>query len=514
MTLASYLATTPATTPAEAIIYLRLSDFRDEDDITFAVREQELRDFAASLGLAVRRVARENDLNGNGGKPRGASAYKTPVKVAVNGLTTYRTRRPEWARVLLDLQHGSGLVLIVSDDSRISRDWRDGADLLDACREGKAYVVAPDDDGEPRWILRKGGSNTERAAFQDRINDARKYSDDVAAKVRRGRVRWAGKSWHGGPRPYGFRVEKGTEEHQRNLVVDQAEAAVIGQAADDLLRGTSVRAVTRDLRERGVPTATGAAWNTRSLTSVLTKPAVAGLARKRRGSEELVPAPWPHILDRDVWEQLRAKLADPARRTTTANEPRWLVSMFATCGVCGGLLSVGGAGRGRPPAYVGRDCGHIRREAAKVDDHIEALIIARLERGDVAGMLRPPARPDVDTAKLRADLEGVRRRKAAQVRMHAAGDLDDEALRVGQRAFREQENSIAAQLAAAADEPDPLEGLREGSAARAVWQALPLPRRRAVVQLLLDAVVIQRAGRGHRFDPATITVKWNPRLAA
>ena len=108
--------------------------------------------------------------------------------------------------MLLDLQHGSGLVLIVSDDSRISRDWRDGADLLDAVRVSKASVVAPDDDGEPRWILRKGGSNTERAAYQDRINAARQYSDDIAAKVHRGRVRWAGKSWHGGPRPYGFRV--------------------------------------------------------------------------------------------------------------------------------------------------------------------------------------------------------------------------------------------------------------------------------------------------------------------
>ena len=60
--------------------------------------------------------------------------------------------------------------------------------------------------------------------------------------------------------------------------MDQAEAAVIQQAAADLLRNISVRAVTRDLRERGVPTATGAASNTRSLRGVLLKPAVAGLA--------------------------------------------------------------------------------------------------------------------------------------------------------------------------------------------------------------------------------------------
>jgi hypothetical protein len=68
------LATHLATAPAEAIIYLRLSDFRDTDDTTFEHRERELRDLAADLGLTVRRVAIENDLNGNG-RPRGASAY-------------------------------------------------------------------------------------------------------------------------------------------------------------------------------------------------------------------------------------------------------------------------------------------------------------------------------------------------------------------------------------------------------------------------------------------------------
>ena len=139
------------------------------------------------------RVAIENDLNGDG-KARPASAYKTPVAVTANGLTTFRTRRPEFAAVLRQLQARRGLVLIVGDDSRLSRDARDGADLIDACRVGRASVVAPDDEGRPRWILTDGGSPAEVAAFADRINDARKYSADIAAKVRKGRRRWAGTS--------------------------------------------------------------------------------------------------------------------------------------------------------------------------------------------------------------------------------------------------------------------------------------------------------------------------------
>ena len=65
---------TSTTTLTPAVIYLRLSDFRDEDDETFEARRAELEEFAASLGLRVVWVAIENDLNGDG-KPRGASQH-------------------------------------------------------------------------------------------------------------------------------------------------------------------------------------------------------------------------------------------------------------------------------------------------------------------------------------------------------------------------------------------------------------------------------------------------------
>ena len=63
-----------------AVIYLRQSDFRDENDETFEARKAELEEFAASLGLRVVWVAIENDANGDG-QAHGASAYKTPIKV-------------------------------------------------------------------------------------------------------------------------------------------------------------------------------------------------------------------------------------------------------------------------------------------------------------------------------------------------------------------------------------------------------------------------------------------------
>ena len=108
----------------DGIIYLRMSDFSDEDRTTFQRREQQLRAFAGQvLGIPEDRirVAIENDA-GNG-TYRPASAYKRPVRVTTaTGLVTMRTRRPLFARVPLDLQTGKTGVPICDDVSRIARD--------------------------------------------------------------------------------------------------------------------------------------------------------------------------------------------------------------------------------------------------------------------------------------------------------------------------------------------------------------------------------------------------------
>ena len=182
-----------------AIIDLRLSDFRAEDDAdTFAAREAELRELAAGLGLDVLEVVIENDLRSDG-RPKSASAFKTPRQVrTADGLITRRTNRPKWTKILVALQERRAAVLIAGSESRLARDWRDALDLVDVVEATGASVVVPDaDTGQARWVLRNGGTNGERSKFLDQVNDNRKYSETVAANVTRGRRRWTGKSYQG-----------------------------------------------------------------------------------------------------------------------------------------------------------------------------------------------------------------------------------------------------------------------------------------------------------------------------
>jgi site-specific DNA recombinase len=496
----------------EGTIYLRQSEFRNEDPGALEARRDELLELAADLGVHNPRVVVENDVDGTG-VLRGASAHKRPERVRAGGLVTLRTKRPKYHGVMVDFQLGGGL-LLVSDESRLTRDWRDGEDLLDAAEVGRGSVVALDDEGGARWVLTKGGTREERKAFRDRVNDARKFSEDLGVRVRKGRRRWAGKSYQGGRRPFGFQVEQGTEEHNRNLLHDETEAAAI-KATDERLQDKrwTLAAATRYLRENGPPTVTGAPWTPGTLRDALLKPAVAGLAVR---TGELVKAPWEPILTRERWEALVALLTDPARRTTTANEPRWLVSCFATCGVCTKTVKVGGAGRGRSAAYVGSECGHVRRTASKVDALVSEAVIGWLERFADTGRLRPkPPAANGHAKAMRAELAGISRDRRALM-MHFKGDRDAmAAIRAKDRRARE----IEAQLAALDTiQGDPLADLRAegraGQTVRAAWEALELPRKRAVVQLLVRSVVIERAGRtGRVFDPDSVTLTWHEEAA-
>ena len=180
--------------------------------MTFAERAEQLRTFVIGLGVPAGRirVAIENDA-GNGGGYRPASAYKRPVRVTTaTGLVTMRTRRPVFARALLDLQTGKAGVLICDDVSRIVRDERDALDLIDACELGRASAFSPDDDsadGIGSLRITRGGTRDEIRSFRERARAAHDYSADISDKVQRGRKRWAGKSYWGGRRPYGRMID-------------------------------------------------------------------------------------------------------------------------------------------------------------------------------------------------------------------------------------------------------------------------------------------------------------------
>jgi DNA invertase Pin-like site-specific DNA recombinase len=482
-----------------ADLYLRLSDARSEEALDG--REARLRARADQLGWAVHRVVVENDMvPGNGdGKLRPASAWKRRKITTPSGRVELRTIRPGFRSILDDLATGRAQAVLAEDLDRVLRQPRDGEDLIDAVEQAGATCRSLTGS----LALTDGGTSAEQAMARVMVTMASKASADTSRRVAAARERLAGQSYQGGRRPYGFRPDPDAPKYHKRLLIVEDEARVLRQAADDILdRKVSLKAIARDLRDRGLRTASGGAWSAEALRAVLLKPATAGLAVRDGG---LVEAPWPAILEPGHWERLRDKLTLPSRRTNTSNEPRWLLSGFATCGVCGGPIRAAG-GRNRAPAYVGNGCCHVRRSATAADRHIGELVIRRLSQPDAADLLKPAPRPDVNAGKLRAEARRLRQRNDGLARMYASGQIDESQLAAGSRDIRDWLARIDVQLAVS-DEPDPLPEFREGRPAAEVWSGLGVARRRAVVQALIGSVVINRAGRrGQGFDPETLEV--------
>ena len=485
-----------------ADLYLRLSDFRADDADSFPAREVKLRAKAADLGWTVHEPPIiENDLTEDGSR-KPASAYKRQRVTGPDGRPllrhgrpVYRVLRPGWQQVLEDLGSGAATAVLAEDLDRVARDPRDIEDLIDAVAACGGHARSLSGS----LTLTSGGSSDQLAMARIMVTMAAKSSADTSRRVTAGRERWAGQSYQGGRRPFGFQVAEGTEKYHRNLVIDEAEAEVIRQAAGDILdRGISLKAVAARLREDRMPTVTGTAWTASTLRDILAKPAVAGLAVK---GSELVDAPWEPILDRGQWDRL-VDLFD-SRKTGTSPEPRWLVSGYATCGPCGAPVKCTGSATRR--AYTCTAHGHVRRNAAEVDKHVRAVVVARMSKDDADVVLLPPPRPEVNAGSLRAEAKRLEAKAKRLTAMFTDDVITEKQYASGTKDIRARLAQIAAQLAASS-KPDPLPEFRKGLPAAEVWDSMSLPRRRAVVRELMTVTILPAQRKGNRFDPASLDI--------
>jgi hypothetical protein len=213
---------------------------------------------------------------------------------------------------------------------------------------------------------------------------------------------------------------------------------VIREAAGKVLDGGSLRAICRDLNDRGVPSPRAArgykapparyskgGWQIANMRAMLLRPLTAGLISfdedwKQDGRRRARPSwqspvvgkgNWEPILSTETSERLKAVLTSPARRTSKPGPYyRWLLSGIARCGVCGSRnLRVGTQHRSGRRHYVCEDGAHVARVADDVDALVEIAVIKRLSHPGFAASLNPPvdvaaldARRDVLSAELDA----------------------------------------------------------------------------------------------------------------
>ena len=406
--------------------------------------------------------------------------------------------RPEFERLLADLDGRVIDAVVCWKLDRLARNHRDFQRLWDVCERRGARLVSLHemfDSATP------AGELTVRML----IGMAKMESDNISVRVKRAleAVRQSGRMHTGGARPFGH-TWAGEE------VAD--EAKVIRWTAEQFIAGRSLNAVTNELARDGVTGTKGRPLGRREVKTLLTSPRVAGLVEHQ--GEIVGEGAWDPILDRPTWERVRAILTDPARGGQVGRPPKYLLVGWLRCGVegCGAkMISRPLTSHGRTkPNYVCVATGklHLAIAAGPVEQLVTERVLDRLDHTGLAAVLAARTKQD-DSRQI---AEQLARDDAALAEL---GDDYYQRGEIGKGEFLRQRAALEpriararAELARRMQQQQKLAGLpaMPGKLRRA-WPDLPLEKRRAVLALVLDRVIILPADRPRRtVDPSRVVI--------
>lgn len=467
-------------------VYIRLSEVRPgEEAVSLDTQLADCRALAKRKGWGVAEVYRD----------AGRSAWSDSRE------------RPAFDKMLADLEAGKLGGIVAWKQDRLGRRVAEVAALLDRARQLGAIVATVADGLDTT-------SPSGRMAAQVIAAAAELESANTSVRVRRAmQARAERGDAHGGPRPYGYRRERGS------LVVEPAEAAVVRRCASRVLAGDTVGTILRDLRGRDVRTSTEGRWTRRSLVNTLTSARIAGL-REHDGRE--VSGSWEAIIDRPTHDALRAGLA-PSKVRRPAPRSYYLSGGLLTCGKCGGRM------KGRSWASEGRraraqyacggatehnGCGGVAIASAPVEGWVASLVIARLSSPAFRARLEASASdPGVEDLYRRlGKLDTVADDLASAF---GAGEVDRRAYKVANDRNLTERRAVDRELRARVGERTTvLSGAPSTEAALlAWWTDATVGQRHALASAVIAEIRVGPAIRGRkRFDPDRLAIAWRHQM--
>lgn len=462
-----------------AAIYARISHDSAGEQLGVDRQERLCRQLAVDRDLTVTDVLVDNDV----------SAYR-------------RTKRPAFERLVELLSSGAVDSVVAYHADRLYRRTADLERLVDIVESHAAqvYTVAAGNidltTASGRMVARIIGATAQHES--ERMGERLKAKgDELAAKG----------SPPGGRPPFGYRWEdvadEATGRHRPWYTINPREADAVRLMARRVLEGASLLGLSRELDAAGVATREGRPWHHSAVRRVLVNPAIAGLRVQRR--EVAGPGRWEPILERATWEEVRAVIADPARKRTRPARSNLLAGLVRN--------EAGDRMNGRDDRAAG---GRLTRRYATrwpavpslsigADELEELIVEAVLLRLDDVELPGPDASDGAGAEVVAIEAEIV---ELARQRGEGLITLAEwSAFREPAQRRLETARTAAAGSARRSSQVESL--LRNRGAARRAWPELAPVRRREVIGTLVDRVVIKPAGRG-RWTPIDerVDVTW------
>lgn len=452
--------------PTRAAIYARISDARDGDAAGVERQLEDCRKLAAERGYEV--VGEYVDNN--------RSAYSGRI-------------RPEYERMLADMDAGAFDVIVVWATDRLYRRLRDLVNIADRLRGVEVAAVM---SGEVDMETADGMLKAQLMGMVAE-HSSRKQGERVARAAEQ-RARQGG--FNGGKRRFGYTANGAA------LVEPEAEA--LRWAYRHVLDGGSIGSVTREWKRRGLTGPSGSTLADPSVRDYLLRPMNAGIAVYQ--GTEVGHTGLPVVIDEATWRAVSAILRDPSRRTTVGRPPKTLLTPFLRCAVCGGAMSGGtrseASGKPRRPVYLCRQ-GCTQRSRPMLDEAIGELVVSYLERENLR--LEPSTG---DGPSLAREAESLRQERATLEDAFTRGDLDAAAFALGIRANNARREALDAREVGGSPVSAAARQVACADDVRTAWNAATVDTRREVVRVVIDRIEIGRNPNPGTFDFSAVNVRW------
>ncbi|MCM6776440.1 recombinase family protein [Nocardia sp. CDC159] len=461
-----------------AFIYVRIS--RDKEGAGLGVERQreDCEKLAAELGLTVAAIYDDNDT----------SAY------------ALRKPRKGFDAMNKALEAGEATKVLVWHTDRLVRRTAELESFIELCERHGVTVhtvkagILDLSTATGQMIARVQG-----AIAQHEV--ARGIERMKAAK----RQAALDGKYLGGPRPFGW--EAGAMELRKN------EANAVRDGAVRLLRGVSVRQITREWNEAGLRTSRGGKFSAQQVRAVLLRKRNAGLLE--HNGKIVGEGNWEPIFDIDTLTAVEALLLDPERSKNVTFERRWMGSGVYRCGRsrCPGRMTTISANKGSVStrSYRCEHSAHLARVAEPVDEYVEALVLERLSRADAAITL--------GSDEEIADIDSLKAREAAIVKrlddlmvMFNDDEITSSQLKSGTAQKKAELAEVRAEIARAREKSVLANLILTGDDLKTSWDGLSADVKGKVIDALMTVTILPsprgRKPGGRYFDPACIQIEW------
>lgn len=463
-------------------MYVRQSQDKTGNEAAVERQEASCRMLAEAKGWEEVEVYRDNDKSATSGK-----------------------ERPEFERLLRDIDAGSVSAVVVFHLDRLTRTIRDLTRVIEAGKTKRINIACVHgvslDLGDPTGVA-VATILTAIAAMEVQHKGTRQKAANRQRAVA-GKAFWT-------RRPFGY------DRNEQGVFIVDPEAELIRSAAAEVLNGSTLAAIARKWNEAGARTTdvrtgadgtitkAGGLWGVTQVRRLLLNPRYSG-KRLYNGEEMEAGGLWEPILSEDTQQALEGVLTDPRRRTAPDDlNSKYLLSGICICGKCGNKMYASPI-KAKGKEWMAYRCfgGYcMTRRLDLVDAVVNGVIIGRLSSPDASKMFTSSN----DSVALRRKATDLRDRRDALAAMLADGLLSPAAVREQAGRLSSELHQVESALSAV----DTLNPAAEIIAAEDVgesWSGQQLGTRRQIIRALMNVTVLP-AGKGVRFSPEQVKIDW------